>query len=669
MLNSHLPFPQYTFENFIVGNNNRFAYSASKGVAEAPGRIYNPLFVYSGVGLGKTHLMCAIGNHILENNSKAKIVYITVEQFMLELIDKLEHGQLKEFRKKYWEIDCLLIDDIEFLAGQDEIQVEFTHTFDYLFAGEKQIVLTSDRPPRDLKILHNRLKNRFEGGLVADMQSPEFETRVAILMKKLELKQIKANRETIYEIAERITTNVRELEGALNKMIAISTISKVPLDLELAREVLKDIAPLPNREETYEQIIRPQDVDSEFASFITDVEMDISASIAHNEQAVQIREEYERKLYIWAMKGYDVASLKEAMNKDINAIESIFAQYTILIEKLIEYQKQLATMDVRGFEKELKEIEENMFNPAMVEVLDYLIKDLSSKSERREKYRELLKPSLNFDNFVVGECNKVAHSLARSIAIDPKVEYNPLFIYGPSGTGKTHLLHSIGNYIKYHNPVPTVLYIHSENFVNDLIKALEHNTIDEFREKFREVDILLFDDVYLLKNRERTQEEFFHCFNVLYTKNKQIVITANVPPAELDNIEDRLRSRFMGGLVAGIERLDSRTKVALIGVLAYKHGLDISDEAILLISSKLGSNTRTIMESLAKLADYAEEYDNKIDRAVVIQVLGLEQIVDFPKKTFTLNAFRQISKFTIAEGKLSDNWSSLTDSIDLVYRS
>ena len=142
-----------------------------------------------------------------------------------------------------------------------------------------------------------------------------------------------------------------------------------------------------------------------------------------------------------------------------------------------------------------------------------------------------------------------------------------------------------------------------------------------------------------------------------------------MPPAELDNIEDRLRSRFMGGLVAGIERLDSRTKVALIGVLAYKHGLDISDEAILLISSKLGSNTRTIMESLAKLADYAEEYDNKIDRAVVIQVLGLEQIVDFPKKTFTLNAFRQISQFTIAEGKLSDNWSSLTDSIDLVYRS
>ena len=212
--------PKYTFATFVVGNNNRFAHAAALAVAEAPAASYNPLFIYGGVGLGKTHLMHAIGNEILKNNHNSKILYITSEVFTNELINAIKDNSSDQFRNKYRNIDVLLIDDIQFIAGKDRVQEEFFHTFNTLHESGKQVILSSDKPPKDIQLLEDRLKSRFEWGIIADISNPDYETRLAILRKKAQLDSIIIDDEILSTIATRIDSNIRELEGALNKLTA-----------------------------------------------------------------------------------------------------------------------------------------------------------------------------------------------------------------------------------------------------------------------------------------------------------------------------------------------------------------------------------------------------------------------------------------------------------------
>ncbi|MDP2924396.1 MAG: chromosomal replication initiator protein DnaA [Candidatus Omnitrophota bacterium] len=232
---------RFTFDNFIVGASNRMAHAASLAVASAPGKSYNPLFIYGGVGLGKTHLMQAIANHALGQNPQAKIKYISSEKFTNELILSIQNRATEKFRQKYRNIDILLIDDIQFLAGKEASQEEFFHTFNVLYDYHKQIVVSSDRPPKEIPRLEERLVSRFSWGLVVDIQPPDFETRVAILNKKLEKDPIKIDKEVIDFIAKHIASNIRELEGALIRIIAYSLIENKPVSLDLARDILKDM--------------------------------------------------------------------------------------------------------------------------------------------------------------------------------------------------------------------------------------------------------------------------------------------------------------------------------------------------------------------------------------------------------------------------------------------
>jgi chromosomal replication initiator protein len=232
---------RFTFDNFIVGASNRMAHAASLAVTDAPGKAYNPLFIYGGVGLGKTHLMQAIAHRILAQNPQAKVKYTSSERFTNELIMSIQNRVTEKFRQKYRGIDVLLIDDIHFLAGKEAAQEEFFHTFNVLYDYHKQIVMSSDRPPREIPKLEDRLVSRFSWGLVVDMQPPDFETRVAILRKKIEKDPIKINEDVITFIAKNIATNIRELEGALIRIIAYSLIETKPITLELAKEILKDM--------------------------------------------------------------------------------------------------------------------------------------------------------------------------------------------------------------------------------------------------------------------------------------------------------------------------------------------------------------------------------------------------------------------------------------------
>ena len=241
--------PRYTFDTFVVGSNNKMAHAASVAVAESPGEAYNPLFIYGGVGLGKTHLMHSIAHFILQKNPETRVLYVTSEIFTNELIESIRSGNnadmtMTKFREKYRNIDVLMIDDIQFIVGKESTQEEFFHTFNALHGAKKQIIISSDKPPKDMEILEDRLRSRFEWGLIVDISAPDYETRMAILRKKEELDGLEKYHipdEVMQYIANNIKSNIRELEGSLNKLIALSNLENKPIDIPLAAEALKDM--------------------------------------------------------------------------------------------------------------------------------------------------------------------------------------------------------------------------------------------------------------------------------------------------------------------------------------------------------------------------------------------------------------------------------------------
>ena len=246
--------PRYTFDTFVVGKSNSFAHAACLAVAESPAKAYNPLFMYGGVGLGKTHLMQAIGHSVAKNRPDMKIMYVSAERFTNDMINSIRHNRMEDFRNKYRTVDLLLVDDVQFLTGKEGTQEEFFHTFNALYEANKQIVLCSDRLPKEISTLEDRLRSRFEWGLTTDIQPPDLETRIAILKKKASMENIEVPEEVLLLIAKQIRSNIRELEGALIRVTAYSSLHSKPIDVELAMDALKDILPIQNKQISVELI-------------------------------------------------------------------------------------------------------------------------------------------------------------------------------------------------------------------------------------------------------------------------------------------------------------------------------------------------------------------------------------------------------------------------------
>ena len=233
--------PMYTFDTFIIGDSNRHAHATCVAIAEAPSSSYNPLFIYGGAGLGKTHLMQAVAHQILKNNPSAKVLYVPSEVFTNEVIESIKNNKNEEFREKYRNLDVLLIDDIQFIIGKDSTQTEFFNTFNVLYNANKQIIISSDKPPKEMKTLEDRIRSRLEWGVPVDIHSPDYETRMAILQNKAERENINITDEILQYIASNIVSNVRELEGALNKISVYSKLGNQPISLEMAEDILKDL--------------------------------------------------------------------------------------------------------------------------------------------------------------------------------------------------------------------------------------------------------------------------------------------------------------------------------------------------------------------------------------------------------------------------------------------
>jgi chromosomal replication initiator protein len=246
--------PRYTFDTFIVGPSNQFAHAACRAVAEAPSRSYNPLFIYGGVGLGKTHLMHAVGHYVLQHDSSLKLTYISSERFMNEMINAVRYDRILDFRERYRSVDVLLVDDIQFVSGKEGTQTEFFHTFNALYDAQKQIVLSSDRPPHEIPALEERLRSRFEWGLIADIQPPDLETKVAILKRKAETEAVPLADNVAMYIAGRIKSNIRELEGSLIRLIAYASLTGREISLDLTQEVLKNVIEQDDKAVTIESI-------------------------------------------------------------------------------------------------------------------------------------------------------------------------------------------------------------------------------------------------------------------------------------------------------------------------------------------------------------------------------------------------------------------------------
>ena len=290
--------PKYTFDTFVVGNSNRFAHAAALAVAEAPATSYNPLFLYGGVGLGKTHLMHAIGNAIIKKNNSSKVLYVTSEKFTNHLINAIRDNKTEEFRNTYRNVDVLLIDDIQFIAGKERIQEEFFHTFNTLHESGKQIIISSDRPPKEMKLLEDRLKSRFEWGLIADISNPDYETRLAILRKKAQSDNISIDDMILSNIATKIDSNIRELEGVLNKMIAKSSLTHTPLTIEMAEKAINDII------SQKEKIVSPDYIQEVVAKYFNLNPKDLKSSKRSNDLA------YPRQIAMYLCR--DIAQMQLA---------------------------------------------------------------------------------------------------------------------------------------------------------------------------------------------------------------------------------------------------------------------------------------------------------------------------------------------------------------------
>jgi chromosomal replication initiation ATPase DnaA len=590
--------PRARFDNYVVGSANRLAVAAARGVAESPGAVYNPLFIYSSSGLGKTHLIGAIGNHALQRAPGLSVEYVALEDFVQQLHAAIASGEMDRFKQRYGRVDVLLIDDMQFLTGHRETQSELLRLLNALQGSGRQIVMTSDRPPADIADVDERLISRLSGGLIVDIGAPDFETRVAILREKCEERKISFAPGVIEELSRVEFANVRELQGAMNRLSAHQN-----LDGTLTPAQVRSIVGLP--EPAPEPSAAPQD---EFFSFLTDIASAVAAQI----EPWKIR--VGEAIAYWGGEGYRTAALERLMGEQAPPpnYEALLRGYGQAVEQLRELERQITTVDPSlGGDERFRDPER--LDEARSFVERALAGAVPPSGPQAAFARSAYEESAS---------NQMAVRAADAIVAEPGHRYNPLFLSGPSGVGKTHLLNAIGNELaRRGGPGARVACVGAQQFIDELIVALQEGTIERFRARYRAADALLIDDVQFAAGKERTQEELFHVFNHFHSAGKQLVFASDLPPKAIEGLEERLRSRFEGGLVAELAPPDRGLREKLFSRFLADARLGASPEVLAFLADRQATSVRELIGTVHRLTAVAEASGAPLSLELAQQVL------------------------------------------------
>lgn len=544
--------PLYRFDTFVVGAANRLAVTASKAVAESPGTVYNPLFIYARPGLGKTHLLMGIGHAARTINPRLSVEYLTLDEFIEAFHAAIAAGHGAAYRQRFLDVDLLLVDDVQFLTHRREMQAELLRLTDALQAANRQIVLTSDRPPAEIEALDDRLIRRFAGGLVIDVSGPDYETRVAILRRKAEERRASFAAGVLDAVAGLEIDNVRELLGALNRLIAFQSVSDAPLTAVEARRLIGGET---ERTERTEKASSPSSP-SEFDDFLSE----ITATVT--QQVDAWRTKVGAAILRWEGEGFRITRLQELLEREmVTDPEALIRDFETDIARLQEMQAEAAELapELAG-------------SPAFKDTGDLAAAETALQRVREGTHPPPApSPLWTMDDLIESAGNRMALEASRSISAAPGVRYNPLVIVGATGVGKTHLLHAIGNVLA--GSGGPVACLSASEFTSELIDSIDRDAVPVWRARYRRASAFLLDDVHLAAETDRTQDELFVLFNQFAESGRQMIFTSAVPIASLERLEARLRTRLEGGLVVELpapdpdirERVIARDLVARLG--------------------------------------------------------------------------------------------------------
>jgi chromosomal replication initiator protein DnaA len=596
--------PRFTFETFVVGAANRLAVTAGRTVAENPGSAYNPLFIYSGSGLGKTHLLMAIGHAAKAIAAQLNIEYLTLDEYVESFHAAIAAGQGDAFRRRFQNVDVLLVDDVQFLTNRKEMQAELLRLTEALQQSGHQIVLASDRPPAEIADLDERLISRFSGGLVVDMGIPDYETRVAILRRKAEERGSSFQPGVLETVAKVEYPNVRELMGALNRLIAFQAVNDMPINAEAASKVLG----IPTRPSTAASSTAASSTaasSDEFSQFLTDV----TATVGKAVEAWRAR--VTEAVMRWEGEGYRTGRLEKLLDQESPAaVDEVIAAYVQDVERLKALEAEVAVLDPQAAGGKV------FRDPDQMEAAE------AAAAKVRDGAAPPPAPSGAFplESYLAGPSNEVALNAARDVMAKPGKKYNPLVIVGRSGLGKTHLLNAIGlELAKKTNAI--VACLSTQQFVDELIAAIDGNRVDWWRARYRRATALLLDDIHLLAGKERTQEELFNLFNQLVDADRQLIFTAPAHPNTLEGLEERIISRLEGGLVAQIAEPDRELRRSVLERLLTQQQVPLEPALLDYLADRPIDSVRNLSGIVQRVVEAAAAQDAPVSAGLAREVL------------------------------------------------
>ena len=527
--------PRFTFDNFIVGPANRLAAAAARRVADAPGTSYNPLFIYSSSGLGKSHILNGIAHYSARVHPGFGVMYVTVESFLNELTAAIQAGAEQELRERYDELHIFLLDDVQFFTGQKEAQEILLRLLDGMNKSGGQVVLASDRPPAEINGLDERLLTRFSGGLIVDIAVPEYETKVAILRKKAEERDQTFEAGVAEALAKHAFSSVRELAGALNKILAIQELEERQVE---ANEV-EALAGL-QEEESTEGPIAGQQLLDEFGSFMEDLSQTVAHSVEREEEPWRrlLRETAE----MFEKDGYSGTRLRRILESDNppSDPQEVADQFRRDIAQLRQVEKSLHSAGNPWPEAAVGVLKDP-------ERLDEAASLLDSALERVKPFLRIGEGPVLAD--LTSSYEPVVIKAAGKLVTEERPEYNPLYLWSGNRAGPLAVLAATARSFREKHKLSNIAIVSAAEFAEDYIRALSDGVAGAWRERWWDVDLLLFYDAELISGTERAKDEFFHLFEASKRTGTKILIAADRAPSGIKDIDERLRTRFEMGLV------------------------------------------------------------------------------------------------------------------------